>query len=134
MLPSYRNQSVNLLYKSTDWFLYDGNIVKGLSQISKFVELISDRYSHFTPPENHSVQLTTQPAFKFSKLTIETLEQREICSELTIKTELCQWHRSGIFIVNCEHITCSIVFIVNFEQVREETSTYQLEILTAQLL
>ena len=74
MLPSYRNQSVNLLYKSTDWFLYDGNIVKGLSQISKFVELISDRYSHFAPPENHSVQLTTQSAFNCSKLTIETLE------------------------------------------------------------
>ena len=52
---------------------------------------------------------------------------------VTIKTELCQWHCSGVFIVNCKHITCSIVFIVNFEQVREETSTYQLEILTAQL-
>ena len=26
MFPSYRNQSVDLLYKSTDWFLYDGNI------------------------------------------------------------------------------------------------------------
>ena len=23
---SYRNQSVDLLWKSTDWFLYDGNI------------------------------------------------------------------------------------------------------------
>ena len=26
MFPSYRNQSVDLLSKSTDWFLYDGNI------------------------------------------------------------------------------------------------------------
>ena len=26
MFPSYRNQSVDLLCKSTDWFLYDGNI------------------------------------------------------------------------------------------------------------
>ena len=25
MFPSYRNQLVDLLYKSTDWFLYDGN-------------------------------------------------------------------------------------------------------------
>ena len=26
MLPSYRNQSVDLLCKSTDWFLHDRNI------------------------------------------------------------------------------------------------------------
>ena len=26
MFPSYRNQSVDLRCKSTDWFLYDGNI------------------------------------------------------------------------------------------------------------
>ena len=26
MFPSYRNQSVDLLCKSTEWFLYDGNI------------------------------------------------------------------------------------------------------------
>ena len=26
MFPSYRNQSVNLQSKSTDWFLYDRNI------------------------------------------------------------------------------------------------------------
>ena len=25
-VPIYRNQSVDLLYKPTDWFLYDGNI------------------------------------------------------------------------------------------------------------
>ena len=26
MLPLYRNQSINLLSKSIDWLLYDGNI------------------------------------------------------------------------------------------------------------
>ena len=26
MFPSYRNQSVDFQSKSTDWFLYDGNI------------------------------------------------------------------------------------------------------------
>ena len=26
MFPSYRNKSVDLLCKSTDWFQYDGNI------------------------------------------------------------------------------------------------------------
>ena len=25
VLPSYRNQSIGLLYKSIDWFLYDSN-------------------------------------------------------------------------------------------------------------
>ena len=25
MLPSYKNQSINLLSKSVDWILYDGN-------------------------------------------------------------------------------------------------------------
>ena len=25
VLPSYRNQSIDLLWKSTDWFLYEGN-------------------------------------------------------------------------------------------------------------
>ena len=25
MLPSYRNQSIDLLCKSVDWFLYEGN-------------------------------------------------------------------------------------------------------------
>ena len=43
----------------------------------------------------------------------------EICSKLTIKTpEQRQWHRSGIFIVNFEHIShLFLVFIFNFEQV-----------------
>ena len=42
------------------------------------------------------------------------------CSKLTIKTaERCHQLRSGVFIVNFEHIftPCSSVFIVNFEQV-----------------
>ena len=33
MFPSYRNQSVDLLSKLTDWFLYDGNIDFGLGQV-----------------------------------------------------------------------------------------------------
>ena len=51
----------------------------------------------------------------------------EVCSKLTIKTpERGQWHRSGVFIVNFEHIfihTSSIfehtssISIANFEQV-----------------
>ena len=42
----------------------------------------------------------------------------EICSKLTIKIpERRQWRRSGISIVNFEHIShlCSSVSIVNFE-------------------
>ena len=41
-----------------------------------------------------------------SKLTIKTLEQRKICSKLTIKTpEQRQWRRSGVLIVNFDHIS-----------------------------
>ena len=48
----------------------------------------------------------------------------EICSRLTIKTperrHWRRWRRSGVFIVNYEHITCSSVSIVNFEQVNAD--------------
>ena len=41
-----------------------------------------------------------------SKVTIDTLEQNEMCSKLTIKiAERCQWRRSGVFVVNFEHIS-----------------------------
>ena len=50
-----------------------------------------------------------------------TIAMCEICSNLRIKTpERRQWRRSGVFIVNFEHITflpCSSVSIINFEQV-----------------
>ena len=47
-----------------------------------------------------------------------TRTRYEVCSKLTIKTpERRQWHRPGIFIVNFEHISHLVVFIVNFEQV-----------------
>ena len=48
-----------------------------------------------------------------------TRKRCEICSKLTIKTpeRRHHWHRSGVFIVNFEHIShCSSVSIVNFEQ------------------
>ena len=41
MFPSYRKQSVDLQSKSTDWFLYDGNIVaKGLTQKKSFRKIL----------------------------------------------------------------------------------------------
>ena len=43
MFPSYRNQSVDLLCKSIDWFLYDENI--GLQKVK--VDL------HLRPPVNY---------------------------------------------------------------------------------
>ena len=54
------------------------------------------------------------------KVNIRNTRTRcEICSKLTIKTpEQRHWHRSGIFIVNFEHIShLFLVFIFNFEQV-----------------
>ena len=43
----------------------------------------------------------------------------EICSKLTMKTpDRRHWHRSGVFIVNFEHISHFVsVSIVNFEHV-----------------
>ena len=43
----------------------------------------------------------------------------EICSKLTIKTsERRHWRRSGVFIVNFEHISpCSSISVVNFENI-----------------
>ena len=38
------------------------------------------------------------------------------CSRLRMKTvERCQWRRSSVFIVNCEHIS-NVILIVEFEQ------------------
>ena len=52
--------------------------------------------------------------FKFNNRNVR--KRSEICSKLTIKTsEQRQWHLSGIFIVNLEHI--SHLFLVNSEQV-----------------
>ena len=57
----------------------------------------------------------------YSKLTIETLEQRcEICLKLTIKTPKRRHCRSfGVFIVNFEHFShlYSSVSVINFENV-----------------
>ena len=48
----------------------------------------------------------SQLAITFLKLTTETLEQGVIRSKLTIKIpKRRQWCRSGIFIVNFEHIS-----------------------------
>ena len=57
---------------------------------------------------------TTQPAFTCSKLTIETLEQNVKYVQLTRKTlERRQWRRSGVFLVNFEHIShLALVFLL----------------------
>ena len=53
----------------------------------------------------------TQPAIICSKLTIETLEQGvKYDQNLTIKTpERRQYRRSGVFIVNFEHISRQVL-------------------------
>ena len=59
-----------------------------------------------------NIKHSSQPAFTYSKLAIET--RREICSKLTIKiSERRQSRRSGIFIVNFEHISrLALVFLL----------------------
>ena len=72
----------------------------------------------FTPSDFVGYKFLAQAAFTYSKLTIETLEQRcETCSKLTIKPpKRRHWRRFGGFIVNFEHIShlCSSVSIANF--------------------
>ena len=49
--------------------------------------------------------LLTQPAFTCSKLTMQTLEQSVKCVKY--------WGRSGVFIVNFEHIShLDLVFLL----------------------
>ena len=49
MFPSYRNQSVDLQSKSTDWFLYDGNIgrkkVKWLYCTQNLIQGLSSNFT-----------------------------------------------------------------------------------------
>ena len=52
---------------------------------------------------SHILRPHAQPAFTYLKLTINTRTRRKICSKLTIKTP--GKRRSGVFIVNFEHIS-----------------------------
>ena len=52
------------------------------------------------------------------KVNNRTRKRCKICSKLTIETpELSQWRRSGVFILNVEHISHLCVSIVDSEQV-----------------
>ena len=55
----------------------------------------------------YAVYKPTQPAITCSKLTIETLEQsvKYVQSQKKKIHERRHWRRSGIFIVNSEHIS-----------------------------
>ena len=63
--------------------------------------------THWNVTEQGGMQ-PFQSTLTCSKLTIET-PRCEICSKLTIKTPerhaSSQWRRSGVFIVNFEHIS-----------------------------
>ena len=42
MLPSYRNQSIDLLSKSIDWFLHEGNTsTQGVNQMYALIDIIT---------------------------------------------------------------------------------------------
>ena len=47
MLPLYRNQTVDLQNKSTDWFLYDGNIGRLTWALLMSLEKMSESLSYF---------------------------------------------------------------------------------------
>ena len=71
------------------------------------------------PPHGNSRGFLVYPAgnYMFNINNRNTRTRCEICSKLTIKIpERHQWRRSGIFIVNTEHIS-HLVSIANFEHV-----------------
>ena len=102
---SYRNQFIDLLSKSMDWFLYDNSprhervkdTRKTIDDLNKKQKSIwsnvfwSAKVSHY--PDN--VYL-----FKFNNKN--TKKRREIRSKLTIK--IPERRRYGVFIVNFERI------------------------------
>ena len=61
-----------------------------------------------TPRKRKHFYPTNVDSFKFNNRT--SRKRYEICSKLTIKTvELCQWRRSGVFIVHFERLNVSWV-------------------------
>ena len=68
----------------------------------------------------------TLPAITCSKLTIETLEQGEICSKLTIKIPERRRRRPGIFIVNFEYILHLVLVFLLLTLSREMPTWYYL--------
>ena len=54
---------------------------------------------------------SSQPAITCSKLTVETLEQGVKCVQ---SVKCVQWRRSGIFIVNFEHISHLVLVFLLF--------------------
>ena len=65
-------------------------------QLLDFFKIFKDTYSLDHLPTN---------IYLFKVNNINTRKRCEICSKLTIKTELRELHRSGIIIVNFEHIS-----------------------------
>ena len=51
MLPSYRNQSVDLKSEATDWFLYDGNIGRSAFWITLEIVLLSVKWQDVCNPK-----------------------------------------------------------------------------------
>ena len=73
-----------------------------------------------TPSQTFYRVLNTLLCSSIHENEIQITQPAITCSKLTIKTaERCHQLRSGVFIVNFEHIftPCSSVSIVNFEQV-----------------
>ena len=60
---------------------------------------------------------TSNYLFKVSNWN--TIIRHEYCSRLRMKAivERCQWPRSSVFIVNCEHIS-NLLLIIDFEQAK----------------
>ena len=125
ILPIYKSSDFirhkSLHIKSSERYrkipMTQNGLIKGVKIVCSWVSKIKDYVSsgsHFRILFHHlilsqdsfQVLLIAQPAITCSKLTIETLEQG-------VKYVQSQWRRSGVFIVNLEHIShLDLVFLL----------------------
>ena len=102
---SYRNQSIDLLSKSMDWFLYDRKLHLRTTEfwihLWAFVIFTGTRRSL---AGNYLLKVNSK----------NTRTKCEICSKLSVKKpERRQWRRSDVFVVNFEHIShLALVFLM----------------------
>ena len=88
---SYRNQPIDLLCKSMDWFLYDNGLPH------ERVNVISI-----------SMGMSSTGIYLFKVNNKNTRKMCKICTKLTMKAlEQRQWRHSGAFIVEFEQILSS---------------------------
>ena len=97
--------------------LWTGNLPAG----SDYYCCVSKKFCYFMKEENMGAFRSSPYSTNIYLFKVNNNNARKrckICSKLTMKTpERRHWRRSGVFIVNFEHISYFSFFIVDFQQV-----------------